>query len=200
MIPGQESVDHIPARGACDHRGDWKIDSTFSAPSLYFLSPLLFCLSSCETLVGVPLAESTTEFFDSPLKDCSEESLGAPTEISDCLDFNDGVTGSVEPREGEAVSRAAVLEVVESVADVEFDIVFELVLALAVLVGERCRRNSFGFLRNVRPGLRPLRYFSAGVGDSEASGEPTKSLSFEMPEIFLPFVRRGVDLRNTASL
>lgn len=28
------------------HRGDWKMESTFSAPSLYFFRPLLFCFSS----------------------------------------------------------------------------------------------------------------------------------------------------------
>lgn len=29
-----------------DYRGDWKIESTFSAPSLYFFSTLFFCCFS----------------------------------------------------------------------------------------------------------------------------------------------------------
>ena len=90
-------------------------------------------MSSCPPIGGL-FGTSELTFFDSPLADWSDTSLGAPTETADSFDFSDGVTGSVEPIDGEAVSRdddAAVL--IESVVDAECDIVL---LLLPVRVGD----------------------------------------------------------------
>ena len=91
------------------YRGDWKIDSIFSAPSLYFFRTLLFCFSSIDT-TEAPRGISPL-VIASPLTDWSEDSLGEPTETADSFDFSDGETGSADDSDVDGVMGPALDDV-----------------------------------------------------------------------------------------
>ncbi|PIL31201.1 hypothetical protein GSI_05899 [Ganoderma sinense ZZ0214-1] len=187
--------------GGRDYRGDWKMERTFSAPSLYFFNTLFFCCFSSSRSrspfiggIGEPLIVSTA---GSPLTDGSDESLGAPTEITDSLDFSDGVMAVCD---GDGVRKPAVdiVDAADNVVEAEGEAVNDFA-DRDDGGGLFCRRNCLGCLRKVRPGVRPRRCLSEGVGDA-AGSEPLRSESIEIPETERGPFLLGVLFLKTASL
>ena len=137
----------------------------------------------------------------SPFRDWSSDDPGEPIEVVDSFDFNDGPAKVLGLPEVEGVMRLALDVKEESV--LEFDAI-DLPLPFAeetVEGGERALRNCFGFLRNVRAGLRPLFCLTEGLAEGDASSDAVISDAIDIPdtlrceELFFA----GVDaLRNTA--
>lgn len=122
-------------------RGEANRERTFSAPSLYFLSFLLFgfsCSSTRETREGRVLASgepkdgpldssSPDDWFGgtpSPLIDWSSEEPGEPTDIVDSFDFKEGPA--------KVLGRVEVVGEMKPLLEVE-DIVAEFVCKLVLL-------------------------------------------------------------------